>query len=162
MKTWGIFRTPWITRIKFTINSQLSVTLQFKTLEADSEPYQISIMERFVQKFVWYLDPFHIHNLRNIRNPVKHLWCSIFLRTLCNPGIFRILVYSEPEEYSEPCQASIMQRFLNENTGVFTMWHIYDGVFYLEPSVTMTYLDSWYIQNLRIFSTQDIKDTVNL
>ena len=52
------------------------------------------------------LEPCHIQNLRNIRNPVNHLWCSIFLRTLSNPGIFRILLYSKPEEYSEPCQAS--------------------------------------------------------
>ena len=25
-----------------------------------------------------------------------------FLRALCNPDIFRTLVYAEPEEYSEP------------------------------------------------------------
>ena len=33
-----------------------------------------------------------------------------FLRILCNPVIFRILVCSEPEEYSEPCQVSMMYR----------------------------------------------------
>ena len=27
-------------------------------------------------------------------------------------------------------------------------WHVYDEVFYSESFVTMTYLDSWYIQNL--------------
>ena len=26
----------------------------------------------------------------------------------CNPGLFRTLVYSGPEEYSEPCQAYMM------------------------------------------------------
>ena len=83
-----------------------------------------------------YLEPCHIQNLRNIRNPVKHLWCSSFLITLCNPGIFGILVYSEPEEYSEPCQASMMLRFFNEP------WHIYDEVFHSEPFVTIAYLDS--------------------
>ena len=101
-----------------------------------------------------YLEHYHIHNLRNIQNPVKHLWCSIFFRTFCNPSIFRILVCSEPEEYSKPCQVSMMQRFLNEP------WHIYDEVFYSEPFVT--YLNSRYIQILSIFRTQDIHYTVNL
>ena len=36
-------------------------------------------------------------------------------------------------------------------------WHIYDEVFYSELSVTITYLDFWYIQNLIIFITQDIR-----
>ena len=53
-----------------------------------------------------YLEPWHIHNLRNIWNPGKYLWCSIVLITLFNPGIFRILAYSKPEKYSEPFQAS--------------------------------------------------------
>ena len=47
-----------------------------------------------------------------------------------------MLVYSEPEKYSEPCQASMMQGFVNEPC------HIYDEVFYSEPFLTITYLDS--------------------
>ena len=66
-----------------------------------------------------YLEPYRIQNLRNIWNPVKHLWCSIFLETLCNSAIFKILVYLEFEKYSEQ-----------------------DKVFYSEPLVTITYLNS--------------------
>ena len=40
---------------------------------------------------------------------------------------------------------------------VYSPWHIYDEVFYSKPSVTITYLDFWYIQNLSIFRTQDIR-----
>ena len=36
-------------------------------------------------------------------------------------------------------------------------WHIYDEVFYSEPFVNITYLDFWYIQNLIMFTTQDIR-----
>ena len=54
-----------------------------------------------------YLEPCYIWNLKNIRNPVKRLWAA-FSRTLCNLGIFKILVYSEPEEHSEICQASMI------------------------------------------------------
>ena len=39
--------------------------------------------------------------------------------------------------------------------------HIYDEVFYSEP-LGIAYLDSWYIQNLSIFRTQDIQNTENL
>ena len=87
--------------------------------------------------------------------------------------MFRTLVYLEPGEYSELCQASMMYRFLNE------LWHIqnhrifwnrgisrilsntYDEKFYSEPFVTIAYLDFWYSQNLNIFRTQDIQNTVN-
>ena len=56
-----------------------------------------------------YLEPCHIQNLRNIRSPVKHLSCRIFLRALDNLGIFRILVYSEPalhKKWSFPLRIS--------------------------------------------------------
>ena len=39
---------------------------------------------------------------------------------------------------------------------------MYGEVFYSEPFVTVTYLNSWYIQNLSILRIQDIQDTVNL
>ena len=50
-----------------------------------------------------HLELCHIQNLRNIRNTVKHL-----CKSLCKPGIFRTLVYSETKKYSELCQASMM------------------------------------------------------
>ena len=34
-----------------------------------------------------------------------------FFRTLCNPYVFRTQSYLEPEEYSESCQASMVQHF---------------------------------------------------
>ena len=69
-------------------------------------------------------------------------------RTLCIPGIFRTLVYLEPEEYSETFLASIMQCFAK---------HMYDEVFYLEPFVTLTYSDFWYIQNLNYWELKTFK-----
>ena len=90
-----------------------------------------------------------------------------------NPGTFRSLVYLEPGEYSEPCQVSMTYRFLNElwliqnpriywNRGISrTLPNNYDEKLYLEPFVTIAYLDFWYIQNLSIFRTQDIQNTVN-
>ena len=87
--------------------------------------------------------------------------------------MFRTLVYLEPGEYSELCQASMMYRFLNElwhfqnhrifwNRGISRILsNTYDEKFYSEPFVTIAYLDFWYIQNLNIFRTQDIQNTVN-
>ena len=49
----------------------------------------------------------------------------------------------------------MMWRIFNESLD------IYDEVFYSEPFVTITYLEFWYIQNLSIFRTQDIQNTVN-
>ena len=85
-----------------------------------------------------YLESCHIQNLRNIRNPVKHIWSSIFLRTLCNSGIFRTLPCSEPEEYSESCQASIWCSVSLMNPDLFR------NLVYSEP---WHILKPWYIQN---------------
>ena len=115
MRTWSIFRIPWIFRIQFTQNSQLCVTLPFQT-------------RGIFRIFFFYL----------------------FLRTFYSRRIFRTLIYSKPEEYWEPSQASTINVFFNE------LWHIYDEVFYSESFVTTTYLDPWHIQNLSIFRTQDI------
>ena len=41
-----------------------------------------------------YLEPWHIQNPRHIQNTAKHLSRNIH-KTLCNPDIFRNLVYSE-------------------------------------------------------------------
>ena len=42
-----------------------------------------------------YLEPWHIQNPRHIQNTAKHLSRNILFKTLCNPDIFRNLVYSE-------------------------------------------------------------------
>ena len=42
-----------------------------------------------------YLEPWHIQNARHIQDTAKHLSRNILFKTLCNPDIFRILVYSE-------------------------------------------------------------------
>ena len=41
-----------------------------------------------------YLKPWHIQNPRHIHNTVKHLSQNILFKTLCNPDMFRTLVYS--------------------------------------------------------------------
>ena len=42
-----------------------------------------------------YLEPCHIQNPRHIQNTAKHLSRNILFKTLCNPDIFKTLVYSE-------------------------------------------------------------------
>ena len=74
---------------------------------------------------------------------VQHL-----LRPLSNPGIFKILVYSEPEQYSEPCQTCNV--FLL-NPG--------DEVFYSEPFVTSDTFKTLAYSELKSYKTQN---TVNL
>ena len=44
---------------------------------------------------VTFLKPWHIHNPRHIQNTAKYLSPNILFKTLCNPDIFRTLVYSE-------------------------------------------------------------------
>ena len=41
-----------------------------------------------------YLKPWHIQNQRHIPNAVKHLSWNILFKSLCNPDIFRTLLYS--------------------------------------------------------------------
>ena len=74
------------------------ITLVFSELEAYSEPCQIfMIYEFYSQPCVTpeYLEQWHIQNPRHIQNTVKHLSRNILFKTLCNPDIFRNLVYSE-------------------------------------------------------------------
>ena len=76
----SIFRTPWISRIQFTQNSQLFITLPFKDLDIFktlSSIYNGAFCSEPCVTLA-YLEPCHNQNLRNIRDPVKHLWCSIF------------------------------------------------------------------------------------
>ena len=77
------------------------------------------------------------------------------MRTLCNPEIFRTLLYLEPEENSEysksveyslhrthnslyPCQLRTRDIFR-------TLSNIYNGPFCSEPYVTLTYLEPCHI-----------------
>ena len=109
-----------------------------------------------------------------IFRPLQYLELEEYSEFCQASGIFRTLVYLEPGEYSEPCQASVMHHFLNElwhiqNPHIFwnhgisrTLSSTYDEKLYSEPFVTIAYLDFWYIQNLSIFRTQDIQNTVNV
>ena len=68
-RTWGIFRT----------------LLNIYDGKFYSQPYVTPA----------YLEPWHIQNLRHIQNTAKHLSQYILFQTLCNPDLFRPLVYSE-------------------------------------------------------------------
>ena len=78
-------------------STETCVTLVFSKLEAYSKP---------VKYLGWkilftilcdpaYLEPWHIQKSRHIQNTAKHLSRNILFKTLCNPDIFRNLVYSE-------------------------------------------------------------------
>ena len=88
LRTWGIFRIPWISRIQFTQN---------------------------------FLLPCHLRKRGIYQNPIKYLYWSVLFRTLRNLVIFRTMACSEPEEYLESCQSSMMQHFLRAlcNPGIF-------------------------------------------
>ena len=61
--------------------------------------------------------PKHIESPRNTQKSVKHVWRTVFCRTLCNTCIFR-------------------------TRGIFrTLSNIYDGKFYSQPCVTLAYLE---------------------
>ena len=75
---------------------------------------------------------------------------TFFLRNLFNSGIFRILVYSEFEEYAQP-------RNLWCNVFFNKPCYIYEEVFYSELFLTITCLDSWYIQHLSILELKTFK-----
>ena len=62
------------------------------------------------------------------------VWCSIFWRTC----VILVTLHSEPEEYSESCQAYMMQRFLNEprhiqNPSISRTLAYFETVIYSEP-----------------------------
>ena len=80
---------------------------------------------------------------------ISHWW---------EPG-FKALEYLEPEEFQNTVNY-IMYCFLNKP------WHtqnpcifLYDEVSYSQAFVNIRYLDSIYIQTLRISKTQDIQNT---
>ena len=81
-----------------------------------------------------YLEPWHI------QNTAKHLSRNILFKTLCNPGIFRNLVYSE--------LWYILKSKYIQNPAEYLR-----GVFYKEPCAIIADLEALYIQNLRIFTT---------
>ena len=49
------------------------------------------------------------------------LWHIQNKRRTQNPGLFRTLRYSEPEEYSEPCETSTMERFEKQLTAIILL-----------------------------------------
>ena len=52
---------------------------------------------------LWYSESWHIQNQRHIRTlAYPKLWHIQNQRNIQDPGLFRILGYSEPEAYSEP------------------------------------------------------------
>ena len=62
-------------------NSQLSVTLRFRNQGHIQNPIKYLYNGAFCSEpcvTLAYLESCYIGNLRNVRNPVKHLWCSIF------------------------------------------------------------------------------------
>ena len=99
LRTWDIFKILWIYRIQFTVYKFLWPS-HLITRGIYQNPIFIYNGPFCSETCVTltYLEPWHIQNLRNIWNPVTHLWCSNFLRTLCNPGIFKTLVNAKPEE----------------------------------------------------------------
>ena len=46
----------------------------------------------------------HSRNSRHVQNPVKYLLQRILFRSMCNPGIFKILAYSESKKKNHPLQ----------------------------------------------------------
>ena len=113
------------------------------------------------------------HNSRHIQDPIKYLWWKILFTTLCNPGIFRTVSYSESKAYSEYYQTSITKYFIQNlvSPDIFrTLLHsqvwcilkikyienpanIWNRTFYYEPCVTIADLEALYIKNFRIFRT---------
>ena len=78
---------------------------------------------------------------------------SGILRTLCNPSIFRILVYSESDVYAEPWY--IQNRRIFRIRGIFRT-RAYSEQWYIQnPNIfrTEAYSEPWHIQNSGIFRT---------
>ena len=72
-----------------------------------------------------YLEQWHIQTPKHNQNTGKHVSLNILLKTLCNPEMFRTLVYSElwyilksanlccqEKLYSEPYRISKMRHFI--------------------------------------------------
>ena len=99
---------------------------------------------------------FRTQDIQNNRESLKYSLHG----TLCNLGIFIILVYSSPKHTENPrnTQNSVKHvscAFSTEtlcNTGIFrtqaifrTLTMIYYGECYSEPYVTLVYLEPWHI-----------------
>ena len=141
-----MLRISWIFRIQFTQNSLQPCHLRTRgVFRILSSIYNGGFCSVPCVALIC-LEHWYIQNLRNIQNPIKDLWCSVFL---INPDIFRTLVYFgtltyfETVVYSEPCK-------------------VYDDVFYLEPFVTIAYLDSWCIKTLAYSELKALKNRESL
>ena len=143
LKTWGIFWIALVSipseyslhresleyRLHRTLNSLYPCHLKtagiFRTL---SNIYNGAFCSKSCVTQT-YLESCHIENLRNIRNPVKHLWCSIFLgpcvtqayleswyiqklSNIENPVKHLFLNELGTVFYSEPCQIYMMKYFI--------------------------------------------------
>ena len=121
LRTWSIFRIPKISRIQFIQNSQLSQPCHLRTrgiFRTLSNTYNGAFCSE-LYAIPTYSEP------EDIRNPVKHLWCSIFWESCI------ILAYLE----------SWYQNLRNIQNPV-----IYDVTFFYS---TMTYTMKYFIQNPR-------------
>ena len=69
----------------------------FRTRGIFRTPSNIYAGKFYSEPFVTpaYLEPCHIQNPMHIQNTAKHLSRNILFKTLCNPDIFRNLVYLE-------------------------------------------------------------------
>ena len=86
----------------------------------------------------------HIQNPRHIHNTVKHLLWNILLnKTLCNPDIFRTLVYSQ--------LWYILKSKHIQSPAEYLKWSI------LEPCVNIAYLNAQYIQAFAYSEAQCVR-----
>ena len=92
------------------------------------QPKEIT-MKKFKTKAIQADEGIFTHILA-YSNIFKHKQSIGIFRTLCNPGIFRTLAYTEQKAYSES--------WYIENRGIF--W-------------TLVYSEPWHIQNVGIIKT---------
>ena len=93
-----------------------------------------------------YWESWYIQNLRNIQNPVKHLWCNVFFNEPWH--IYDEVFYSE--SYANiKCIDSwcILNLSIFRTQDIQDTLNLYDTV-YTEPCVTLTYSKPMYIQAL--------------
>ena len=73
LRTGGIFRIPWISRIQFTQNFLLPCHLRTRVfIRTLSNIYNGTLCSEPCVTLS-YLEPWHVQNLNNIWNPVNHL-----------------------------------------------------------------------------------------
>ena len=111
-------------------------------------------------KTVVYPEPWHIQNQKHIQNP-GIFTILVYSEPRCT-GILRTLAYSKPEAYPEHCQTSAMKHFVKAVNGYnyflklfsqynfaafFTSWNKYQKVF--TPDVVMLCKKVWHARGWR-------------